>query len=106
MYSQEKAVIDFRQGMSRKNILKKYGEHGVFLVDMYKKTEPGLITLEPSTQLLSYDNLKVKIIKDYKNGKSLKQISIDYGEFGSWVIKCYKREMIEVSSRYRLSNNF
>lgn len=37
MYSQEKAVIDFRQGMSRKNILKKYGEHGIFLVDMYKK---------------------------------------------------------------------
>lgn len=37
MLLNEKAIIDFRSGMSKKNILKKYGEFGIFSVDMYQK---------------------------------------------------------------------
>lgn len=55
MLLNEKAIIDFRSGMSKKNILKKYGEFGIFSVDMSQKRTRNIYSKQKSnTSYRSY----------------------------------------------------
>lgn len=80
-------------------------ENSVFFLLICLKKEQGIFTLNRN-QIQVIDPIRLEIIKMYKDGVSQKEIKKTYGEFGNWVIKCYRREVIDAYSGYKLSSKF
>lgn len=82
-------VIDeYKKGLSIKQIHKKFGDFGKFVIEKYKKQDLSFSQYYKTMDKI--DPLKVEIIKSYHNGTSEKEIFKLYGDYGKTFLRKYK----------------
>lgn len=100
----ENIISDYKSGFSSKDIKKKYGDFGEFVILTYKtqtiSTTQVFLSWNKNKMEYDVDSLKKEIIKSFIDGVSIADIQNKYGEYGILCIRHFQKFYKELIPKY------
>lgn len=95
----DKIIDEFKDGKTKKELIKKYGDLGDLILTKYseQKLAPENIfhDLNPETLIMEENYKKIEIFKKYKDGEKEENIKFEYGEWGTLYLQRLK-ELLKI----------